>query len=152
MGSYTTEGRSQLLPPRVTAGPLWDLLLQLSSARVSSGPVLGQEKPLDARSLWSGANPVTRVPALPWSCSWAQQSTAVSGRRRAADRWNQTTSLQDMSKHQHQATAASRGLQHLRLLSPPINGHPRLHGNKPRLGTCLKGELSIAKLNHIRKC
>lgn len=34
-------------------------------------------------------------------------------------------------------------------LSPPINS---LHGNMPRLGTRLKGELSIAKSNHIRKC
>lgn len=42
--------------------------------------------------------------------------------------------------------------QNIKLLSPPFNSHPRLHGNKPRLGTCLKGELPIGKLNHIRKC
>lgn len=92
------------------------------------------------------------LPALPWVCSSAQQRTAVCGRKRAAGRWNQATLLKCMSKHQHEATAAFCGFQNLRLLSPPINSHPRLHGNKPRLGNCLKGELSIGKLDHIRKC
>lgn len=86
--------------PCITVRTHWDLLLlQLSFAKARSGPVLGQEKPLECTFPleWHKSHQSTELlalPALPWVCSSAQQRTAVCGRKRAAGRWNQATTTE----------------------------------------------------------
>lgn len=130
---------------------------QLCQGRLRPWPVAGKASVMHI-SLWSGTNPVnTRSCQLCQSCHGpvvsAQHRTAVLGRKRAqtdGTRPHHWSTWANISTKPQQLSLC--GFQNLKLLSPPIKSHPRLHGNKPRLGTCLKGKLTIAKLYHIRKC
>lgn len=128
---------------------------QLCQGKVRPWPVAGKASVMHVPfgvvqilSIHGAVSSASAAMALQFST--AQDSSAW--KEKGSDRWNQATLLKYRSKHQREAAAAFCGFQNLKPLSPPINSHPRLQGNKPRLGTCLKGELSIAKLYHIRKC
>lgn len=148
------EGVNSFHPMSYTARTHRDLLLlQLSFAKARPCPGPGKSSCCTFPLEW--CKPCHRLGSgLCQHCHGSAVHTAEDSsgwKGRAAGRWNQATLLQHMSQHQHEAAAAFCGFQNLKPLSPPINSHPRLHGNKPRLGTCLKGELSLAKFNHIRK-
>lgn len=113
----------------------------------------GRKSLFNPRSLCSGTNPVNT-----WSC-WLCQHCHGSAVQHSSV-WKEKAWRQmepgHMTKVHEQTSAPSRSsflwFPESQPLSAPINSHPRLDGNTPRLGTCLKGELSIAKSNHIRKC
>lgn len=129
-----------------------------SSALPRQGQALswGRKSLFNAHSLWSGTNPVT--PRSCWLCqhchgsavqhSRGQQCAEAKGLQAGGTRPHYWSVWANISTKPQQLSVVSRISE---LLYPPINSHPRLHGNKPRLGTCLKGELSIGKLDHIRK-
>lgn len=135
--SYTTEGRSQLLPPHTLQWGHTGPCCCSSSALPRQGQDLacGRKSLCNAHSLWSGTNPVnTRSCQLCQHChsSAAQHSTGQQCLEGKGLRHMEPGHISEVQEQTAwSSAAASCGFQNLKPLSPPINSHQGCRGTSP---------------------